>query len=470
VRPGPEVGLLESADFRPIDVSDFHLDGTEAPPEPQPGRHLSVLVWLHGMPLGQIMMTAPTGRGELATQVLGELPETLAEHLAADGIDLAEFGAALLGGADVPGRDECKVAAPEVALAVPATVVVCTLGRNPLLRDTLESLLAQDYPDLEVVVVDNDPESGRAAAVVADVAARAASTGTRIRLVAEPRRGLSWARNAGIAAAQGAIVAFTDDDCRADRHWISRVAAVFEVAPDVACVTGLVLPAELSTPFHVWFEEFGTFCKGYRPVRWDLAGAGGVVPAGEMHPYSGGYGSGNNMAFRAEVLATGGFDVALGAGTPSRGGEDLDMFVTLVLTGHVIAYEPSALIRHHHRATYLDLHAQVRGYGSGLAAMLTKQILNRPRDFARTARRIPAGLRYVVDPGSGKNNAKSKDFPLRLTLVELFGMLEGPLLYLRGRPFRAARILRREAAWAPAADAVPAGGPEPGRPGDRCAS
>ena len=66
-----------------------------------------------------------------------------------------------------------------------------------------------------------------------------------------------------------------------------------------------------------------------------------------MYPYSAGrFGAGANFAVSRTVLKeVGGFNEALGAGTPSGGGEDLNMFMRIVLAGHRLVYEPSAVVR-----------------------------------------------------------------------------------------------------------------------------
>ncbi|PRC62799.1 glycosyl transferase family 2, partial [Mycobacterium sp. ITM-2017-0098] len=64
----------------------------------------------------------------------------------------------------------------------------------------------------------------------------------------EPRPGLSRARNTGLSAATGEVVAFTDDDVVVDRHWLSAIARGFSRGPAVSCVSGIVAAAELRTP------------------------------------------------------------------------------------------------------------------------------------------------------------------------------------------------------------------------------
>ncbi len=329
------------------------------------------------------------------------------------------------------------------------SVVVCTLGRDDRLLDTVATLLGQDHQGLEVLVVDNEPATGRTRQLLAG------SLDPRLRIVAEPRRGLSYARNTGLAEATHDIVAFTDDDAVPDQDWVGRIAAIFDADGDgvVDCVTGLVLPAVLETEAQLLFEEAGGFGKGLQACHWHreadsevgalLSSALGSVPGrrGVAFPFDGGFGSGNNMAFRrASLLRLGGFDEALGAGSAALGGEDLDMFQRLFLAGGVIVYWPAALVRHHHRADHTALKAQLRAYGVGMSAVVTKRLLTSPRVAFAVLRRVPAGLRLLLDAGSAKNEHKSGQFPSDLTNAERLGYLIGPFCYLRS-VFRIRRAL-----------------------------
>jgi cellulose synthase/poly-beta-1,6-N-acetylglucosamine synthase-like glycosyltransferase len=142
-------------------------------------------------------------------------------------------------------------------------------------------------------------------------------------------------------------------------------------------------------------------------------------------------GSGNNMAFRTAALrAIGGFDEALGAGSPARGGEDLDVFRSAVLAGYVLVYTPDALVRHHHRATYAALQSQMFGYGIGMAASLTKVALGGGRASLDVLRCLPRGVHTLLAPGSSKNVKNPSDMPAALVRWELLGYLAGPFLYV----------------------------------------
>jgi hypothetical protein len=126
----------------------------------------------------------------------------------------------------------------------PISVVICTRDRTDLLKGALESLLALDYPNREIIVVDNAPSNNRTTEYVA---------GLPVRYVKEERPGLDWARNRGIAEARHEIIAFTDDDARPDRGWLRSIAAGF-ADPEVMAVSGLVSAAELETLPQEQFE------------------------------------------------------------------------------------------------------------------------------------------------------------------------------------------------------------------------
>ena len=156
--------------------------------------------------------------------------------------------------------------------ARPASVIVCTRDRADRLADCLTAVLGQDYPDFEIIVVDNAPASDAVARLVSRL--RAAGTrGVPLRYVLEPRPGLSWARNAGLAEASGSIVAYLDDDEHPDRHWLAELARGFTLGRGVAGVSGLVLPAELDTPAQDLYEQFGGHSKGrgFTPEVFDKA-------------------------------------------------------------------------------------------------------------------------------------------------------------------------------------------------------
>jgi hypothetical protein len=161
------------------------------------------------------------------------------------------------------------------------------------------------------------------------------------------------------------------------------------------------------------------------------------------------------MAFRADILREmGGFAVDLGAGTAAHGGEDLDILLRTILAGHTIVYEPAALMWHQHRRSVSALRRQMFRYGVGLAATVTKWILDDPQTAMAVLRRVPRGILLLLAPMSDKNKRKSASFPRLLTVLELAGVLVGPLAYLRSRR-HARRVLAESRAHVSPAQVEP---------------
>lgn len=313
------------------------------------------------------------------------------------------------------------------------SVVVCTRDRPQQLQDCLRMLSLQEYPRFEVVVVDNAPATDRVAAL-ASAGYQAAAT---FRYVVEPRPGLSWARNTGTAAASGDIVAYLDDDEEPDRHWLAGLACGFARDPDIGCVGGLVLPARLDTQAQELFEQLGGHCKGrgFSPATFSRRG-----PQSPLYPLPP-FGVGANMAFRRDALASiGGFDVALGAGTPAQAGEDTLALTMLLLEGYRIAYEPAALTRHHHRPDMAGLSRQLQGYGVGLTAFYAALLRHRPGVLPGLIRLAPAAASFrrhrsaLTDP--------TPDAAAALGWRRPWWMLAGPAAYARSVR-RQARVAAR---------------------------
>jgi GT2 family glycosyltransferase len=391
---------------------------------------LRILVRLHTHPLGTVSLSLPPeglDAGFLADAVWNRFSEEVRRHCAADGLGLPEKLTAA--GYDHPESPPCgwrRLLAPGPP---PLTTVVITTcgGPDSRLSGTVAGALAQTYPNFEIVVVDNRPETSDVAALLGSAFAGEG----RLRYAAEARPGLSHARNRGAAVARGELVAFTDDDVELDCDWLAWLVAGFD-HPDVACVTGLILPLELETGAQRLLEEFGGYAKGFDRRIWD---DGEHRPDSTLYPYTvGAFGSGANAAFRKEALEdVGGFDGTLGAGTPARGGEDIDIYVTCVQRGYRIVYEPAAIVRHAHLRAMDQVHRKIRDYGVGLGAMLTKHLFRDRSSAAALLGRLPAGAVHLLSARSPKNAARSATYPRSLIVAELEGLLYGPVAYLRSR-------------------------------------
>lgn len=365
-------------------------------------RGAHVLVRCHGRPLGAVRIDFDDD---------GVPADAVADLLR------TELGDTIAGDLEAPQRP-----AVDAGAAPPISVVVATHDRPQLLRGCLDSILAGNYRgDYEVIVVDNAPERPETAALVQ----QRYRDEPRARVLAEPRPGAGRARATGLGAAAGELVAFVDDDVVVDQSWLTAIVRAFAVTERVAAVTTLILPRELETPAQLWLQQFGGFDKGFRRRVFDLEQH---RPADALYPYSPGvYGSGASMAFRTQVLRQlRGFDSRL-----TFGGEDLDLFLKVVLAGHRLVYEPDAVAWHHHPAEYASLRRTMFSYGAGLTALMTKWSVSDPAVARDIARRLPVALRLALDPASRKNAEKLQDFPRELTRIERFGMLAGPFLLAR---------------------------------------
>ena len=397
-----------------VQVAELDLAGDEAVLRPGPGSppvthgEVFLLVRREGRPVGTLLARVPEGAD----------PQTVLTEAARSTAD------------EAPGRDLPAGAPPSTG------VVVATRERSGQLARALDSLLAQDHPDFEIVVVDNAPVTDATRELVERKYAE------RVRYVREPVPGLAVAHNTGLAAVRGEVVAFTDDDVVADPRWLTELTAPFAADPRLGCATGLILPARLRTPAQVLLESHGGFAKGFAPTTYDPQDPPRDEP---LFPFTAGrFGSGANMAFRTGVLrSVGGFDPATGAGTPARGGDDLYGFVRVLAQGHRLHYTPHALVWHHHRETWADLETQAYGYGAGLTAYLTAVLVNRPALLPALLARLPRGLSRAraltavreTDGGGapGDHGTRTHPWPRRLSRLQRRGMVYGPVGYLRAR-------------------------------------
>lgn len=382
-----------------------------------------LFVRIHEKPVGMIELSIPNEEispEDLANEVWARLSVEINDHLKGDGQPAIE-------GLSKEGfeTDETPPCWEHIANGdLPfISVVIATRDRPGELERNLHSILQLSGPPFEVIVVDNASATDATKKLIAESFAN----DPRVRYVAEPRAGISPARNRGAQEANGEIIAFTDDDVLVDNNWLRAIASRFKANPEADVVTGVVLPAAFDTHSQLLFEEYGGFNKGYSPHLFTSKREPEYSP---LYPFTAGsFGSGNNMAFRTDAFKRfGGFDTRLGVGSPARSGEDLDLYLSIILSGGTIAYEPAAIISHFHRADYQGLRHQLFNYGVGLSALYTKWLLLRPMEVLS---RVPRGLWFLLSPKSAKNQNRSEGFPRDLVFTELRGMLYGPIAFLR---------------------------------------
>ncbi len=425
--------MTQASDYVPARILDIELGGP-LPSVPavdeKTGRcyqRAICLVRLHAQPLGVVelrLVEGGTSPDECARHIWRTLGAQINEHLREDGLlPVTDLGPEGLPGLGTPRcveeRERLLAHAPFVSVIVP------THDRPERIQLCLHSLLALRYPQYEIIVVDNAPSTMS----TADFIQQAYRGVPQVRYIREDRPGASRARNCGMMAARGEILAFTDDDIVVDAYWLVELVKAFGLADNVACVTGLLWPLELETQAQFWIEEFGGFSKGFSRRVFDMQENHPKTP---LHPYAAGqFGSGANMAFTAAFLRNvGGFDPALGPGSPAQGGEDLSLFFQAVTRGYTLVYEPASLAYHPHHREFTDLREQIFNYGVGLAAYLAKNVLDNPRLLFNFVTKVPYGLYFTLSARSSKNKKKTAHYPKELTRLELEGMLYGPFAYL----------------------------------------
>jgi GT2 family glycosyltransferase len=385
-----------------------------------------LLIRLHGHPLGIVSRPLPAAGispEDLAREVWSELGGAIRAHLRADGLPTADG----LSAAGLEPDQPPACLSGDLGLPPPAvSVVVATHDRPELLTRCLSALAKQSHPNFEVLVVDNAPTSD----ATSKLFCRDYWSDDRFDYVLEQSPGVSRAKNLGAAHARFDLLAFTDDDAVPDPGWLSALTRAF-AAPQVSCVTGLTLPANLDTRAEQIFEDHVGFPSTFTPRLFDL---GENRPPEPLFPYTTGQlGAGVNLALRTSVFrALGGFDCALGTGTESRGGEDLAFLLDLLQSGHQLAYQPAAIVRHRHRSDMTALRNQVFGYGVGLGAYLARSVAVRPSRLIGMGLNAGRGLTHHASRRQSRNGAHSP-FPPDLRRLERLGLLYGPMAYLKAR-------------------------------------
>jgi glycosyltransferase involved in cell wall biosynthesis len=218
------------------------------------------------------------------------------------------------------------------------SVVVCSYNGGATLDECLHSLLQLDYPDYEVILVDDGSTDG-----TREIAARY----PQVRYIHQENHGLSVARNVGAEAATGDIVAYTDSDCVADELWLLQLVTAMEsqqveaiggpnVTPTGDNWTARCVAVSPGNPSHVMLDD---------------------VQAEHV--------PGCNMAFRRDrLLELGGFDPQF-----RQAGDDVDVCWRFLDAGLRIGYAPSALVWHHRRNTVRAYCKQQKGYGRSEAML-----------------------------------------------------------------------------------------------------
>ncbi len=262
------------------------------------------------------------------------------------------------------------------------SAIICTHNRDRYLGLAIDSLLAQDLDNFEILVIDNASTDTTKAVVEARLA------DPRLRYVYESTLGLSTARNRGAQESQATILAYLDDDAIATPTWLSTLMQAYEQDDKLAIAGGKVTL--------IWTD-------GITPPAWlsdGLAGNLGAYDLGETLTYIQQPGltpRGLNYSVRRDFLdRVGGFDPKLGrVGTNLLSNEELQMTELALQQDWHVAYLPTALVAHHvspervKRSWFLD-----RGWWQGISECYREQLAGEAGwgQFQRGGERLLRGL------------------------------------------------------------------------------
>lgn len=220
------------------------------------------------------------------------------------------------------------------------SVVVCSYNGSATIRECITEILKLDYPDFEVVVV-NDGSKDNLTEIVKEFP---------VRLISTPNRGLSQARNTGMLNARGEIIAYIDDDAYPDRHWLKYLAYAYRNT-EHGCIGGPNIAPDNDGP---WATAVANAPGG--PVH--------VLVSDEIAEHV----PGCNMSFRREALMKiGGFDPVY-----TNAGDDVDVCWRIQDAGYTIGFHPSAVVWHHRRNSLKAYWKQQKGYGKAEALLEAK--------------------------------------------------------------------------------------------------
>jgi glycosyltransferase involved in cell wall biosynthesis len=236
---------------------------------------------------------------------------------------------------------------------IPVSAVICTRNRPDLIGSALASVLANTYPDFDVLVVDQSTD-GRTGEVVRGLAAQHPN----LRYLHTDKAGLSRAYNIGIRETTGEILAFTDDDCVAPEGWIAAIVAAFGAQPEAELLYGQVqLPAALEAQA----DYVPTLYIG---EAWSLNRRRAPFQV---------FGMGANFAARRSLFERiGPFDEVLGGGGPLKSSQDYDLQYRAYVAGVTTAYRPEVALDHYGYRAPEQWKTVDQAYGTGDGAFYCK--------------------------------------------------------------------------------------------------
>lgn len=238
-------------------------------------------------------------------------------------------------------------------MTIAISALMCTRNRHASIAQAVGSVLANDHPSFELIVIDQSTDERTREALAAFM------EDSRLRYVHVDRAGLSAAYNTGIASARAGTIACTDDDCIAPAGWLAAVEAAFARHPDAELLYGQTVSAtDIDTgDGHIPGLEFSD------EVR---LGRGGPFYI---------YGMGANFATkRALWERIGGFDEMLGGGGPLKSSQDFDYQYRAYKDGAICLLTPHVRVVHYGLRSAREWPATMVNYGVGDGAFYFKHV------------------------------------------------------------------------------------------------
>ena len=233
---------------------------------------------------------------------------------------------------------------PRLPRTPPVSVIVCSYNGAKTLAGCLRSLGKLDYPEYEVILVDDGST---------DNTSEIAAQFRNVRYIRQENHGLSHARNTGAAAARGEVFAYTDSDCMADADWLYYLVGTL-LSGNYAGAGG----PNISPPAQNWVQA----CVAAAP-----GGPSHVLLTDTVAEHI----PGCNMAWwRWAFESVGGFDIEY-----HKAGDDVDFCWRVQQAGHEIAFSPTAIVWHHRRFTLGAFRRQQEGYGEAESMLRFKHLI-----------------------------------------------------------------------------------------------
>jgi GT2 family glycosyltransferase len=235
----------------------------------------------------------------------------------------------------------------------PITVLICTRNRGDCIVNTIRTILLNDYPNFELMIVDQSEDD------LTESSLQPFIGNPRVRYLRTATKGLSVARNLAITTTQSEFIATTDDDCETSTNWLKELVAAFALDNRIGIVFGNVLsgPHDPNTGFISSYVRHEPFLARNIFEKHRVEGISAC------------------MGLRRTVWQRiGGFDEMFGVGAPFKAAEELDFTIQALRTGYFVYETPNVTVIHHGFRTWEQGKTLIKGYLYGIGAMFAKHL------------------------------------------------------------------------------------------------